>query len=110
MLGSDSHALTVQERTYEHKPHRISVNRPVGVGFGYSTIAYIPEQQGSWALPLLHERISSSETAISKMSQQLRKVCFELGVRPILVVDSQYDSASKVEASTSHSRSKCWLA
>ena len=51
-------ALTLQERTYEHKPHRISVNRPIGVGFGYSTIAYIPEQQGSWALPLLHERIT----------------------------------------------------
>ncbi len=56
-------ALTVQERTYEHKPSRISVNRPIGVGFGYSTIAYIPEKQGSWALPLLHERITSSETA-----------------------------------------------
>ena len=90
-------ALTLQERTYEHKPHRISVNRPVGVGFGYSTIAYIPEQQGSWALPLLHERISSSETAISKMSQQLRKVCFELKIGPILVVDSQYGCASFIQ-------------
>ncbi len=37
-------AKTLQQRTYEHKPSRIAVNRPIGVGFGYSTIAYIPEK------------------------------------------------------------------
>ena len=83
-------AVTLQERTYEHKPNRISVNRPIGVGFGYSTIAYIPEEQGSWALPLLHERITSSETALSLLSQQLKKVCSQLDHRAILAVDSQY--------------------
>ncbi len=65
------------------------MNKPIGVGFGYSTIAYIPEQSGSWALPLLHERINSSETAINKLSQQLKKVCSQLNQRAILVVDSQ---------------------
>ena len=90
-------AVTVQERTYEHKPSRIAVNRPIGVGFGYSTIAYIPEESGSWALPLLHERISSSETAISKLSEQLQQVCSHLDERAIMVVDSQYGCASFVE-------------
>ena len=65
------------------------MNKPIGVGFGYSTIAYIPENKGSWALPLLHERINSSETAISKLSQQLQQVCSHLNERGILVVDSQ---------------------
>ncbi|NJO99052.1 MAG: transposase [Pleurocapsa sp. CRU_1_2] len=90
-------AKTLQERTYEHQPSRISVNRPIGVGLGYSTMAYIPEKQGSWVLPLLHERISSSETAISKLSQQLNLVCSQLDPRPILVVDSQYGCASFVQ-------------
>ncbi|MEM7591380.1 MAG: NF041680 family putative transposase [Cyanobacteria bacterium P01_A01_bin.83] len=90
-------AVTLQERTYEHKPHRISVNRPIGIGFGYSTIAYIPEQQGSWALPLLHERINSHETAISKLSTQIRRVGSQLETKPILVVDSQYGCASFVQ-------------
>ncbi len=90
-------AKTLQERTYEHKPSRIGANRPIGVGFGYSTIAYIPEKQGSWALPLLHERISSSETAIAKLSSQLQKVCSQLDPRAILLVDSQYGCASFVQ-------------
>ncbi len=90
-------AVTLQERTYEHKPSRIGVNKPVEVGFGYSTMAYIPEKQGSWALPLLHERISSSETAIGKLSTQLQQVCSQLEPRPILVVDSQYGCASFVQ-------------
>ncbi len=51
-------AVTLQERTYEHTPGRIRVNQPIGVVFGYSTLAYIPEEKGSWALPLVHQRIN----------------------------------------------------
>ena len=90
-------AVTLKERTYEHKPNRISVERPIGVGFGYSTIAVVPEEIGSWALPLLHERIDSSETAISKLSNQLKQVCSQVDPRPIIVVDSQYGCASFVQ-------------
>ncbi len=87
-------AVTLQERTYEHQPSKIKVNQPIGVGFGYSTLAYIPEQNGSWALPLLHERINSCDTAMSKLSEQLTKVCSYLENRAIVVVDSQYGCAS----------------
>lgn len=90
-------AVTLQERTYEHKPSRIAVNRPIGVGLGYSTVAYVPEEKGSWALPLLHERISSSETASAKLSEQLQKVCSQFARRAIVVVDSQYGCASFVQ-------------
>lgn len=90
-------AVTLKERTYEHKPSRIGVNRPIGIGFGYSTIAYVPEESGSWTLPLLHERINSSETAISKLSEQLTQVCSQLDQRAILLVDSQYGCASSVQ-------------
>ena len=53
-------APTLQERTYEHQPTCVyPTTRPITIGQGYSTIAWIPEQQGSWALPLRHERITS---------------------------------------------------
>ena len=55
------------------------------MGFGYSTLAYIPEKKGSWALPLLHERINSYDTAISKLSEQFRKVCSYLDSRAIII-------------------------
>ena len=51
-------AKTLKERTYEHSPSPLG-GPPVTVGYGYSTLAWIPEAQGSWALPLLHERITS---------------------------------------------------
>jgi len=51
-------ARTLKERTYEHQAQPMSGAKPVTVGQGYSTIAII-QKQGSWALPLLHERITS---------------------------------------------------
>lgn len=48
---------------------------------------------GSWALALLHERITSTETPIVKASSQLRRVCQELPVRPISLWDSEYGNA-----------------
>ena len=53
-------AKTLKDRTYEHQA---SSNNSVTVGQGYSTIAWLPEKQGSpkgyrfayWALPLRHE-------------------------------------------------------
>jgi len=49
-------AVTLKDRTYEHQAQPMSGSKPVTVGQGYSTLAWIPEAQGSWALPLLHER------------------------------------------------------
>ena len=39
-------AQTLQERTYEHSPSQLG-GRPVTVGYGYSTLAWIPEAQGA---------------------------------------------------------------
>jgi hypothetical protein len=48
----------------EHQPQSGVGSNPVTVGKGYSTIAWIPEPEGSWALPLLHERITSFENLL----------------------------------------------
>ncbi|MDJ0648692.1 MAG: hypothetical protein QNJ60_08295 [Xenococcaceae cyanobacterium MO_188.B19] len=58
-------APTLKDRTYEHGAKVIS-GKPITFGHGYSTVAWIPEDKGSWALPLRHERITSFESPISK--------------------------------------------
>jgi len=92
-------ARTLRERTIEHQPTKVPGNKPITVGHGFSTLAYIPEQAGSWALPLLHERITPAETPIEKGVSQLRRVCEQLPVRPISLWDSEYGCAPFVKAS-----------
>jgi len=74
-------AKTLKDRTYQYQAGVI-------VGQGYSTVAWIPEAQGSWALPLLHERISSAAAPIPKAAAQLKQVC-EQTKNPVLAVQSE---------------------
>ncbi|NJO78077.1 MAG: transposase [Cyanobacteria bacterium RM1_2_2] len=66
------------------------------VGQSYSTLAWIAEAQGSWALPLRHERITSFETPVSKAAFQLKQVTRQLAVRPLAIDDRGYGNASFV--------------
>lgn len=86
-------AKTLQDRTYEHQA---SSNNSVTVGQGYSTIAWLPEKQGSWTLPLRHERITSYETPISKAAWQLKQACKHLKQKILVVLDSEYGNGSWV--------------
>jgi hypothetical protein len=88
------HAPTLRDRTYQHQPNGIGSNKPISIGQGYSTIAWIPEDKGSWALPLRHERITSWENPISKATWQIQQVCKHLPLRPIILLDSEYGNAS----------------
>jgi hypothetical protein len=90
-------AVTLKERTYEHQAQLLSGAKPVTVGQGYSTIAMIPETEGSWALPLLHERITSFENPIAKAATQLRLVCQNLPSRPLSLWDAEYGCASFIK-------------
>ena len=86
-------AKTLKDRTYEHQA---SSNNSVTVGQGYSTIAWLPEKQGSWALPLRHERITSYEKPISKAAWQLKQVCQHIQQKVLVVLDSEYGNGSWV--------------
>jgi hypothetical protein len=90
-------AVTLTERAYQHQSSPIPGRRPVTIGHGYSTLAVIPERQGSWALPLLHERIPDQKP-IQQGAAQLRQVCAALNERPISLWDSEYGVASFVRA------------
>jgi hypothetical protein len=85
-------AVTLKERTYEHQPQSLG-NKPVTLGQGYSTIAWIPETEGSWALPLLHERITSFDKPVDKTAEQLRLVAQQVGNRILFLGDSEYACA-----------------
>ncbi|WP_199315149.1 NF041680 family putative transposase [Aerosakkonema funiforme] len=86
-------AHTLQERTIEHQATAVYGNRPITLGQGYSTLAWIPEAEGSWALPLRHERITSWENPIDKAVWQLKQACKYLPQRPISLWDSEYGCA-----------------
>jgi hypothetical protein len=86
-------AETLAGRSYQHQPDPIPGHRPVTIGHGYSTLAVVPEMQGSWALPLLHERITSQKP-VEAGAKQLRQVCPLVLVRPISLWDSEYGCAA----------------
>lgn len=86
-------AVTLKERTIEHTSTAIAGNKPITIGQGYSTITWIPEDSGSWALPLRHERITSWDNPIEKAVEQLKKVCESMPIRPISLWDSEYGCA-----------------
>ncbi|MGB5634813.1 MAG: NF041680 family putative transposase [Waterburya sp.] len=97
-------AGTMKDRGYQHSAS--SKNSSV-LGQGYSTIAWLPENQGSWTLPLRHERITSFETPISKAAWQLKQVGLEIKSEKILVVlDCEYGNSSWVNQTAEIKASK----
>ncbi|HVF98941.1 MAG TPA: NF041680 family putative transposase [Chloroflexia bacterium] len=98
-------ARTLSERTYLHQPATLPGlgGRPITVGHSYSTVAWVPEEEGSWALPLLHERITSGESVLDKAADQLSRArkCLPGEVQLISMYDSQYGCAPFVEATSS---------
>ena len=78
-------AKTLQDRGFHHQG-----GGSIGVGHSYSTLAWVPEADSSWALPLRHERITSFETALTKAAFQLKQVCRDLSVRPLAAFDRHY--------------------
>ncbi len=94
-------ARTVGERTFEHAPTKIKGNKPITIGWGFSTVALAPDDEAptSWALPVLHERIGPEESPIKKAAGQLRRVCALLPERPVVLLDSEYGCAAFVKAS-----------
>ncbi|MEH2430830.1 MAG: transposase [Nostoc sp.] len=92
-MGLAPDAPTLRERTYEHYTQGGRGGRPITPGYGYSSIAWIPEIEGSWALPLRHERITCWENPIDKAVWQLKQVCQHLPSRPITLWDNEYGCA-----------------
>ena len=87
-------ARTLNDRTFEHQPTPIKGQKPITIGHGYSTLGVVPEPEGSWFVPLLHERVKSDTTPSAHAADQLKRVCPLLGVRPVALYDSEYGSGT----------------
>ena len=79
-------------------PPRYGGNKPITIGQGYSTLAFLPDEERSFALPLLHERIQSTTDPIKRGADQLCRVSKAVKGRPISLWDSEYGCAPFVEA------------
>lgn len=93
-------APTLKGRSYQHAPSPIAARRPVTVGHGFSTLVVVPEGIGSWALPVLHERISDQKP-IGVAAQQLEKACKVVKTRPISLWDAEYGCGAFLKATQS---------
>ncbi len=94
-------APTLQDRKIVHAPTQIIGNRPITIGYDFSTLAWVPESHGSWALPLLFERISSDQTPHERGADQLRRVvklALAQQTRIVSLWDSEYGCAPFVKA------------
>jgi len=87
------HASTLQDRTFERR-----AADTIQLAQSYSTLAWVPEASGSWALPLRHERVTSFETPASKAAFQLKQVCRQLPLRPVAGYDRAYGNARFIKA------------
>lgn len=86
------YAYTLADRGLQHQPSPIAGQRPITLGYGFSTLGLIPGESGSWFLPLLHERIASHQTPREKAVEQLARLLPLLTARPLALLDSEYGS------------------
>ena len=75
-------AKTLKERTFEHQAQPMSGAKPVTIGQGYSTVAIIPESEGSWANPsVLHYgwfgSVRASRNYLQEARQYLRRFAID---------------------------------
>ncbi len=82
-------AWTLPERGFHHVA-TTTANTPVGIGHRYSSVVAVPEERGSWALPLSHERIPFGDSEVSFAAGQVRRLVQGLTCRPLLLADSLY--------------------
>ncbi len=90
LVGDSSHVLRPEAKTLKDRGFHHQGGARIGVGHSYSTLAWVPEDSESWALPLKHERITSFESALTKAAFQLKQVCRDLSVRPLAAFDRHY--------------------
>jgi hypothetical protein len=90
-------AYTLRDRTVEHQPTRVPGAKPITVGQGYATLAWVPELSGSWALPVLHERLTSTDKPLTKAAAQLREVSAQVPGRALGLFDAEYGCAPFVQ-------------
>jgi hypothetical protein len=86
-------ALTSRDRTLVYWPNLPRDATPVVPGWSFSALVALPQPVSSWTYVLDHQRVPSTETAVSVGHQQLQSVLPLLPSRPLLLLDRYYSRA-----------------
>ncbi len=83
-------ARTSADRTIIHLPNLPLVDKPISVGWTFSTVVLVPEQASSWTPILDQQRISSEQTAIEVAIGQLRALKPLFGNRRVIILADRW--------------------
>src|SRR5438105_1990331 len=83
-------ARTSADRTIIHLSNLPLVDKPIGVGWTFSTVVQVPEQASSWTPILDQERISSEQTAIEVAIAQLQALKPLFGSRRVILLADRW--------------------
>jgi hypothetical protein len=91
-------AVSNRDRGMIYKPNLPHADKPVSVGWQFSTLMLLPSQPSSWVGVLDQRRISTEQTAIEVGIAQLRAVLPLLKRQVIVLADRWYAGVRLVQA------------
>jgi hypothetical protein len=91
-------ASTSRDRTLVYWPNLPKDATPVVPGYAFSALVALPQPVSSWTYVLEHQRIPSTESAVTVGRQQLQAVLPLLPSRPVLLLDRYYSRAPWLQA------------
>ncbi len=83
-------ARTSADRTIIHLSNLPLVEKPIGIGWTFSTVVLLPEQTSSWTPILEQQRISSEQTAIEVAIMQLQVLKPLFGNRRVIILADRW--------------------
>src|SRR5947207_953954 len=83
-------APTSADRTIIHLPNLPLVDKPISIGWTFSTVVLVPEQASSWTPILDQQRIASSQTAIEVAIAQLQALRPLFGSRQVILLADRW--------------------
>jgi DDE superfamily endonuclease len=83
-------ARTSADRTIIHLPNLPLVDKPIGIGWSFSTVVVLPEQASSWTPMLDQQRIASAQTAIEVAIAQLQALKPLFGHRQVIILADRW--------------------
>jgi hypothetical protein len=83
-------ARTSEDRTIIHLSNLPLVDKPIGIGWSFSSVVLIPDETSSWTPILDQQRISSSQTAIGVAIAQLRALKPLFGNRRVILLADRW--------------------
>jgi len=83
-------APTSADRTVIHLSNLPLVDKPISIGWTFSTVVLVPEQASSWTPILDQARISSEQTAIEVAIAQLQALKPLFGTRRVIILADRW--------------------